>query len=117
MQAVLVHETGSPDVLSLEEVDRPEPADGEVLVRVRAASVNPVDTKQRSGLSATPLPAVLGRDFSGTVERSRADGFAEGAEVFGMAASGAYAEYATAAEVAIAPKPDDLSHEQAARCR
>jgi NADPH:quinone reductase-like Zn-dependent oxidoreductase len=57
---------------------------------------------------------VLGRDVSGTVERSRADGFTEGDDVFGMAASGGYAEYTTASAAAIAKKPDDLSHEQAA---
>src|SRR4051795_4625393 len=114
MRAVVVHEAGGPEVLRIEEVDRPEPGEGEVLIRVRAASVNPVDWKHRRGLAEKQLPAVLGMDISGTVERSRADGFAEGAEVFGMAGSGAYAEYTTAAEVAIAPKPDDLSHEQAA---
>ena len=114
MRAVVVHETGGPDVLRDEEVDRPEPGDGEVLLRVRAASVNPVDSKRRRGLAETPLPAVLGSDVSGTVETSRADGFAAGDEVFGMASSGAYAEYATAAAGAIAPKPAGLSHEQAA---
>ena len=114
MQAVLIRETGSPDVLHYEEADRPEPGDGEVLIRVSAASVNPVDWKQRRGLAQTEVPAVLGRDVSGTVERSRADGFTEGDDVFGMAASGGYAEYTTASAAAIAKKPDGLSHEQAA---
>ena len=114
MKAVLVREAGGPDVLNIEETDRPEPADGEVLVRVQAGSVNPVDWKQRSGLSATPFPTVLGRDFSGTVEHSRAEGFAEGDEIFGMPASGAYAEYVTASSGAIARKPAGITHEQAA---
>jgi NADPH:quinone reductase-like Zn-dependent oxidoreductase len=57
---------------------------------------------------------VLGKDVSGTVEVSRAEGFAEGDEVFGMAASGGYAEYTTASAAAIAKKPDGISHEQAA---
>jgi NADPH:quinone reductase-like Zn-dependent oxidoreductase len=57
---------------------------------------------------------VLGIDFSGIVETSKADGFAEGDEVFGRAASGAYAEYATASAASIAKKPAALSHEQAA---
>src|SRR5256885_10796076 len=96
MHAVVVRETGDPDVLSYEEVDRPEPGDGEVLVRVHAVSVNPIDWKYRRGLSETPLPAILGIDVSGTVEDSRADGFEAGNEVFGFAASGGYAEYATA---------------------
>ena len=114
MQAVIVRETGTADVLKLEEADRPEPGDGEVLVRVHAASVNPIDWKRRSGISETQLPAVLGNDVSGTVELSRADGFAEGDEVFGMAAAGGYAEYTTAAQGAIAKKPEGLSHEEAA---
>jgi NADPH:quinone reductase-like Zn-dependent oxidoreductase len=112
MKAIVIHETGAPDVLRYEEVDTPEPGDGEVLVKVRAASVNPVDWKYRSGISPKDLPAVLGMDVSGTVETSNADGFAPGDDVFGMAASGGYAEYATAAVVA--KKPDALSHEEAA---
>jgi NADPH:quinone reductase-like Zn-dependent oxidoreductase len=114
MKAVLIHETGSPEVLHYEEAERLEPDEGEVLIRVRAASVNPVDWKQRRGLSQTEVPAVLGKDVSGTVEVSRAEGFAEGDEVFGMAASGGYAEYTTASAAAIAKKPDGISHEQAA---
>jgi NADPH:quinone reductase-like Zn-dependent oxidoreductase len=114
MQAVVMHETGGPDVLRLEEAERPEPADGEVLIRVHAASVNPVDWKYRRGLVDTPLPAVLGSDGSGTVEVSRADGFAEGDEVFGRTASGSYAEFAAADAGAIAKKPAGVSHEQAA---
>jgi NADPH:quinone reductase-like Zn-dependent oxidoreductase len=114
MKAVLIHETGSPDVLHYEEAERLEPDEGEVLIRVRAVSVNPVDWKQRRGLAQTEVPAVLGKDVSGTVEVSRAEGFAEGDEVFGMAASGGYAEYTTASAAAIAQKPDGISHEQAA---
>jgi NADPH:quinone reductase-like Zn-dependent oxidoreductase len=114
MQAVLIRETGSPDVLHYEEADRPEPGDGEVLIRVSAVSVNPVDWKQRRGLTQTDVPAVLGRDVSGTVEVSRAEDFADGDEVFGMAASGGYAEFTTASAAAIAKKPAGVSHEQAA---
>jgi NADPH:quinone reductase-like Zn-dependent oxidoreductase len=112
MQAVLIHETGSPDVLHYEEADRPEPGDGQVLVRVQAASVNPTDWKARRGLSETRLPAVLGRDVSG--ELSRADGFAEGDDAFGYVAGGGYAEFAIASADTIARKPAGLSHEQAA---
>jgi len=114
MQAVLIRETGSPDVLHYEEAERPEAGDGQVLIRVHAVSVNPVDWKQRRGLAQTEVPAVLGRDVSGTVEVSRAEGFSEGDEVFGMATSGGYAEYATASASAIAKKPLGVSHEQAA---
>jgi NADPH:quinone reductase-like Zn-dependent oxidoreductase len=114
MRAVLIHETGGPEVLALEEVDRPEPGDGEVLIEVRAASVNPIDWKRRRGLRPTPLPALLGNDVSGTVELSRAPGFVEGDEVLGIAGSGAYAEFASAKADAIAIKPAGISHEQAA---
>jgi NADPH:quinone reductase-like Zn-dependent oxidoreductase len=110
----MIRQTGRPEVLNIEEVDRPEPGGGEVLVRVRAASVNPVDWKIRRGFMSTPLPAVLGRDMSGTVERSNAEAFAEGDDVFGHAASGGYAEFAIASAGAIASKPSALSYEQAA---
>src|SRR5438552_611844 len=91
MEAVLVRETGGPDVLEIEEVERPEPADGEVLIRVEAASVNPADWKYRRGTNEKALPAVLGFDLSGTVEQSRSEAFSQGDEVFGIAASGSYA--------------------------
>jgi NADPH:quinone reductase-like Zn-dependent oxidoreductase len=114
MRAVVVRETGGPEVLQLEEVPRPEPSDAEVLIKVRAASVNPVDWKRRRGFSPVELPAVLGQDVSGTVEVSRAEGFAEGDDVFGIAVSGGYAEFATAPAAVIAKKPAGVSHEQAA---
>ena len=113
MQAVVIHETGDPGVLRYEEADRPESGDGEVLIKVHAASVNPADWKNRRG-SRSPLPRVLGIDVSGTIETSRADGFAEGDPVFGMSTSGGYAEYATASAAAIAKKPEGIPHEQAA---
>jgi NADPH:quinone reductase-like Zn-dependent oxidoreductase len=114
VRAVVTRETGGLDVLRYEEAERPEPGEGEVLVRVRAASVNPVDWKYRSGLAPKELPAILGNDFSGTVEASRAEGYAEGDDVFGIASSGAYAEFATAAGPVIAKKPAGVTHEQAA---
>jgi NADPH:quinone reductase-like Zn-dependent oxidoreductase len=114
MQAVVMHETGDLDVLRYEEIDRPEPGDGEVLIKVHAASVNPADWKLRRGFMTKRLPAVLGYDVSGTVETSLADGFAEGDEVFGSSASGGYAEYSTASARVIAKKPEGVSHEQAA---
>src|SRR5438874_731992 len=114
MQAVLMRQTGGADVLRFEEVERPAPGDGEVLIRVRAASVNPIDWKYRRGFAERQLPAVLGNDVSGTVELSRAEGFAEGDEVFGFASSGGYAEFATASAGAIAKKPAGVSDEQAA---
>lgn len=117
MRAVVIHETGGPEVLQLEEIPPPEPAEGEVLIRVRAASVNPIEWKYRRGFAPRELPAVLGSDVSGTVEQSRARrarDFVEGDDVFGFAASGAYAELATGRPAALAKKPAGVSHEQAA---
>jgi NADPH:quinone reductase-like Zn-dependent oxidoreductase len=114
MQAVVMNETGDPDVLRYEEAERPEPGDGEVLIKVRAAAVNPMDWKYRRGFVDKQLPAVLGIDVSGTIEESRAEGFAEGDEVFGFAASGGYAQFVTAPAALITKKPAGVSHEQAA---
>ena len=114
MRAAVIHGTGGPEVLQLEEVPRPEPADGEVLIRVHAASVNPIDWKRRRGERTLEVPAVLGRDVSGTVEVSRAAGYAEGDAVFGTAGTGGYAEYTASSADQIARKPDAITHEQAA---
>jgi NADPH:quinone reductase-like Zn-dependent oxidoreductase len=114
MRAVVMHETGGPEVLRLEDVPTPEPDEGQVLVRVHAASVNPIDWKNRSGGRPVQLPKILGNDISGTVEVSRADGLAQGDDVFGFAISGGYAEYSLSAPVALAPKPTGVTHEQAA---
>jgi NADPH:quinone reductase-like Zn-dependent oxidoreductase len=114
MKAAVVHETGDPDVLQLEDVPTPEPADGQVLIRVRAAAVNPIDWKYRRGAAPRELPTILGSDVSGTIELSRAEGFADGDDVFGLTTSGAYAEYAITSPQASVKKPTDLSHEQAA---
>jgi NADPH:quinone reductase-like Zn-dependent oxidoreductase len=114
MKAVVVHETGGPEVLEWEEAPDPEPDDGEVLVRVQCAGVNPADWKRRSGgYGSAELPMFLGYEMSGTVEQSRADGFAEGDEVFGYAASGGYAELVTTPGTVIAKKPEGVTHEQA----
>jgi NADPH:quinone reductase-like Zn-dependent oxidoreductase len=101
-------------VLCLEDVEPPEVGEGEVLIRVKAAAVNPVDWKVRRGVVERELPAVLGEDVSGVVEASGADGFAAGDEVFGVASTGSYAEYAAAPASAIALKPKGLSFEHAA---
>jgi NADPH:quinone reductase-like Zn-dependent oxidoreductase len=114
VKAVNIHATGDTGVLRLEDVERPHPVEDEVLIKVQAAAVNPVDWKYRRGLVQRELPAVLGEDVSGTVAVSRADGFAPGDSVFGVTTSGGYGEYATASATAIAIKPEALSHEQAA---
>ncbi len=114
MRAVVIHETGGPEVLSLEQVERPEPGEGEVLIAVKAASVNPIDWKIRRGVREIAMPKILGNDGSGVVEVSRAEGFVAGEEVFGIVPSGGYAQFATAGAGTIAKKPAGLSHAQAA---
>ncbi|MEU6311003.1 NADP-dependent oxidoreductase [Streptomyces sp. NPDC047014] len=90
---------GSPDVLQLSEVTPPEPGPGQVRIRVRAASVNPLDVKLRSGLMAAAAPArfpvIPGLDAAGVVDAvGEGAGAAVGDEVLGSAVGGAYAEYA-----------------------
>jgi NADPH:quinone reductase-like Zn-dependent oxidoreductase len=114
MKAAEIRETGGPEVLNVTDVEAPRPGDGEVLIAVKAASVNPLDYKIRRGDREVPLPAVLGIDVSGVVEESNSPDHAEGDEVFGIAGSGSYAEQATAAAAMLAPKPPGISHEQAA---
>ena len=114
MRAVVVHEPGGPDVLRYEELKPPDAGEGEVLIRVRATSVNPADWKARRGFREMQLPMMLGHDLSGTVEQSRAEGFADGDEVFGNVPQGAYAELATASADVVAKKPAGVTHEQAA---
>jgi NADPH:quinone reductase-like Zn-dependent oxidoreductase len=114
MEAVVMHETGDPDVLRLEEVDQPAPSDGEALIAIDATTVNPFEVKQRRGIARTSVPAILGSDVSGTVEVSRTPDFAVGDEVFGRASSGGYAQFAVASADAIVRKPAGVSHEQAA---
>jgi NADPH:quinone reductase-like Zn-dependent oxidoreductase len=124
MKAVRIHDFGKADVLNVEEVPVPTLEPGEVLIRVHAASVNPIDWKIREGqyTSKDRLPLTLGRDVSGTVEAVGAQvgaqplGFQAGDEVFAMlgAHGGGYAEYAVANVKEIALKPRSLDHVQAA---
>ena len=118
MRAISQHAFGGPEVLGIAEVERPEPLPTEVLVRVRAVGINPVDTSIRSG--AWPLlgnpPFVLGWDVSGVVEETGAGvtRFRPGDEVYGMPyfprAVGAYAEYVVASSRQLAHKPARLDH-------
>src|SRR3954453_21297341 len=113
MKAVQIHAYGGPEVLQLEEVPRPEPKANEVLVKVHAAGVNPVDWKIREGYLSTPLPMIMGIDFSGIVNAvgGAVTKFRVGDEVFGQVAdeSGSYAEYALAVESDITRKPKGLT--------
>jgi NADPH:quinone reductase-like Zn-dependent oxidoreductase len=121
MRAISQDRLGGPEVLVEVDVEKPKPGLGEILVRVRAAGVNPVDAMNReTGAIVGSPPFVLGWDVSGTVE---AIGFGvtlyrPGDEVFGLlpfpSGHGAYAEYVVAPTRVFAPKPDELDHVQAA---
>ncbi len=124
MQAIRLHDFGGPEVMQLEAVARPVAGPGEVLVKVRAASVNPVDWKLRAGYLKAFLPyqppLTPGLDLAGTVEAVGPDvtGFAVGDEVFGkadfMKPNGSYAQYVAVAQSALAPKPRTLDFIHAA---
>jgi NADPH:quinone reductase len=116
MRAVRVHETGGADALRLDEVDVPEPADGQALVRVTAAGLNFIDTYQRSGAYSLDLPAVLGVEAAGTVERVGAGvtEVSEGDRVAYAGSLGSYAEYAAVPASSLVPVPDEVNLEIAA---
>lgn len=124
MHAIVQDEFGGPEVLELRELPRPEPVPTEVLVRVHAAGVNPVDWKTRAGRGAASsigaLPFTVGWDVSGVVEEVGfgVTRFAPGDEVFGMPRfprqAAAYAEYVVAPSRQLARKPKNLSHCEAA---
>jgi NADPH:quinone reductase-like Zn-dependent oxidoreductase len=119
MKAVVLEEFGDVSKLQIEEVEDPEVGSGEVLVRVCATSINPVDWKIRSGESKgrnpVELPAILGRDLAGEVERVGAGvtGFDRGQRVMALAA-GTYAELTTVKADVLSPIPEKLTFEQAA---
>jgi NADPH:quinone reductase-like Zn-dependent oxidoreductase len=121
VHAVRVHRFGSLDAMSYDEVPIPTPADDEVLVRVRAASVGPWDALVRTGNSGLPqpLPLTLGSDLAGVVESVGRDvsTFRPGDDIFGVtnpSFTGAYAEYAVAKAGSIAKKPATLNFVAAA---
>jgi len=124
MKAIVYHEYGSPDVLRYEEIEKPTPADDQVLIKVHAASVNPYDwhfmrgdpylIRLMAGLRKPKSPQ-LGADAAGQVEAVGANvtHFKPGDQVFGIC-KGAFAEYACAPESSLAIKPDSATFEQAA---
>jgi NADPH:quinone reductase-like Zn-dependent oxidoreductase len=127
MKTIIQDEYGSPDVLELRDMGKPEIGDDEVLVRVRAASVNPGDWAIMSGLPYIARPvyglrkpknAVRGTDVAGTVEAvgNGVRRFQPGEEVFGWCSGlgGAFAEYASVSEDSLELKPANLTFEQAA---
>jgi len=124
MKAIRIHQFGEPDVLTLEKVPVPEAGPHDVLVRVRAAGVNPVDAKTRAGKAlyrdTKPFPFIPGWDVSGVVvgKGEQANRFNIGDEVYGMVRfpqiGSAYAEYASAPQDHLSLKPGNLSHIEAA---
>ncbi len=128
MKAIVYTQYGSPDVLQLQEVEKPTPKAGEVLVKIHAAAPNPADWHLMRGSPAIfrfefgfpkPKHPILGSDVAGVVEAvgSGVTQFKPGDAVFGelsLYGLGAFAEYVAAPEKAFAPKPENITFEQAA---
>lgn len=124
MRAMVATSPGGPEVLQAAEVPMPVRANAEVVVKVLAAGVNPIDAKTRAGRGAAGAigswPVILGNDLAGVVVESpyEAHPLAVGRAVYGMTMvprlAGAYAEYATVPELFLAPKPPSLGFEEAA---
>jgi NADPH:quinone reductase-like Zn-dependent oxidoreductase len=123
MKAIVIHEYGGPETLKYEDVPRPEPEDDQLLIRVVAAGVNPVDGMIRSGLFAKDgsraFPIILGGDVAGVVEKvgSKVTKFKVGDPVFAYVSldnSGGYAQYALVMQHEAAPKPKSLTYVEAA---
>jgi NADPH:quinone reductase-like Zn-dependent oxidoreductase len=126
MKAIVYTKYGSPDVLQLQEVEKPTPGDNEVLVRVHAVSINAADWHLMRGKPflarfmiggfRKPKNTILGSDIAGRVEAVGKDvtQFQPGDEVFAGAGHGGFAEYVAVRERALLPKPADVSFEAAA---
>ena len=121
MKALVINEYGPPDVLKLQETALPMPGNNEVLVRVHAAGINPVDFKIRSGslkwVMKNKFPRVLGMDIAGVVEKAgKKSVYKPGDKVFAMlpASGGGYAEFVTVKEKYLARIPDEINMKEAA---
>lgn len=125
MKAIRIHEFGGPEVMKIEEIQLPVPAADEILVKVYASSINPVDWAVRKGGNDflkphLKLPMTLGWDAAGIVEEtgSNVTGFKKGDEVYGVpnfpGSNGSYAEYCAAKENRFAIKPKSISFNEAA---
>lgn len=119
MKAVIIKEFGAANQLAIVDIEKPQITDDQVLIKIKAAGINPVDAKIRSGAHITSktlqLPAILGKDLSGVVERvgKNVRDFQVGDAVFGLA-SQTYAQYATVSPYSITHKPENISFEEAA---
>jgi NADPH:quinone reductase-like Zn-dependent oxidoreductase len=123
MKAVRIHDYGSVDVLKIEDIPIPEITENDLLIKVYATSVNPVDWKVREGLvrwrNLHQLPLTLGLDVSGVVDKigNKVQKFKIGDEVYSRPAidrNGSYAEYIAVRESEVAFKPKSITHEEAA---
>ena len=122
MKAVRIHEYGGPEVLVYEEVPTPQPGPAQVLVKVAAATVNPVDVAVREDRFPTPKqpPKILGSDGAGVVEQTGAEvtsveiGERVAFSGLGIGSEGSYAEYAVIAETQVVHLPEELSFTDAA---
>src|SRR5438874_7996865 len=123
MKAIVLHEYGGPEVLKYEDVPWPEPKEDQILIRVIAAGVNPVDGMIRSGMFAThektAFPRILGADIAGVVEKTgtKITKFKAGDAVYAYISlenEGGYAAYALATEYEASPKPKSLDYVEAA---
>jgi NADPH:quinone reductase-like Zn-dependent oxidoreductase len=119
MRVITQHEFGGPEVLTIVDAPEPQPIPTEVLVRVKAIGLNPLDTRLRAGEFPVPLPFTLGWDISGVVEKApHTWRLRPGNEVFGMPLfprmANGYAELVSAPALHLAHKPAALSHVEAA---
>lgn len=116
MKAIRIHEHGGPEVMRLEDAPAPEPAGGELLVRVEAAGVNFIDTYQRSGQYKVPLPYVMGMEGAGVVEAAgpEAGGVEAGTRVAWANVPGSYATHALVPADKAVPVPPEIEPRQAA---
>lgn len=116
MKAIRVSAAGGPEALRLEEVARPEPKEGEALVRIEAAGVNFIDVYYRTGQYKAPFPMTLGMEGAGTVEAvgPKVTGLSPGDRVGSVNFAGSYAEYATARSDRLVRLPRALDARQAA---
>lgn len=119
MKAVIVREFGEPEVMKVEDVDLPEPADSQVLVKIEAAGVNPVDTYLRTGIHAHApnLPYTPGKDGAGVVEAvgDAVTGFKPGDRVYTASSlTGTYADHCLCNASDLGSLPDNVSFEKGA---
>ena len=114
MQAIYIDQTGGPEVIRLGDRPIPEPQKEEVLVKVAVSGVNFTDLNQRSGINKIPVPAVLGSEGAGTVERSESSSFKSGDRVGWCMVRGSYAEYAAVPARMLVRIPDGVDFQSAA---